>query len=96
MFNAGTIAQCENYHLKEVADYFRQVIAMNEYQKERFARRILKQMFGTVRRKRILILGYAFKKVLQAHPLYACHVLTSMRRTPAIPVSRLPSTCVGS
>jgi UDPglucose 6-dehydrogenase len=58
----GLIYLCENYHLKEVADYFRQVIAMNEYQKERFARRILKQMFGTVRRKRILILGYAFKK----------------------------------
>jgi len=36
---------------------------MNEYQKERFARRILKQMFGTVRRKKILLLGYAFKKV---------------------------------
>jgi UDPglucose 6-dehydrogenase len=55
--------QCENYHLTEVAEYFRQVIAMNEYQKERFARRILKQMFGTVRRKKILLLGYAFKKV---------------------------------
>jgi UDPglucose 6-dehydrogenase len=59
----GLIYLCDTYHLKEVADYFRQVIAMNEYQKDRFSRRILKQMFGTVRRKRILLLGYAFKKV---------------------------------
>jgi len=58
----GLIYLCENYHLKEVADYFKQVIAMNEYQKLRFSRRILKQMFGTVRRKKILLLGYAFKK----------------------------------
>jgi len=58
----GLVYLCENYHLTEVAEYFRQVIAMNEYQKERFARRILKQMFGTVRRKKILLLGYAFKK----------------------------------
>jgi UDPglucose 6-dehydrogenase len=58
----GLIYLCDTYHLKEVADYFRQVIAMNEYQKDRFSRRILKQMFGTVRRKRILLLGYAFKK----------------------------------
>ncbi len=35
---------------------------MNEYQKQRFARRILKQMFGTVRRKKIVVLGFAFKK----------------------------------
>jgi len=58
----GLIYLCENYHLKEVAEYFRQVIAINEYQKDRFSRRILRQMFGTVRRKKILILGYAFKK----------------------------------
>jgi len=58
----GLIYLCENQHLPEVADYFRQVILMNEYQKQRFCRRILRQMFGTVRRKKILILGFAFKK----------------------------------
>jgi len=35
---------------------------MNEYQKERFGRRIVTQMYGTVNRKKILLLGYAFKK----------------------------------
>jgi len=58
----GLIYLCENYHLYEVAEYFRQVIKINEYQKTRFGQRILKQMFGTVRRKKILLLGFAFKK----------------------------------
>ena len=35
---------------------------MNEYQKERFVRRILSSMFNTVSGKKIAILGYAFKK----------------------------------
>ena len=35
---------------------------MNEYQKERFVRRILDNMFNTVSGKSIAILGYAFKK----------------------------------
>jgi UDPglucose 6-dehydrogenase len=58
----GLVYLCENYHLDEVAEYFRQVIKMNEYQKDRFCRRILKQMFGTVRRKKIAVMGFAFKK----------------------------------
>jgi len=58
----GLIYLCETCHLKEVADYWRQVITMNEYQKERFGRRIVQQMFGTVAKKKILLLGYAFKK----------------------------------
>lgn len=35
---------------------------MNEYQKERFVKRILSSMFDTVSAKKIAILGYAFKK----------------------------------
>jgi len=38
------------------------VIIINEYQKQRFCNRILTQMFNTVRRKRIVLLGFAFKK----------------------------------
>eukprot|EP01087_Luapelamoeba_hula_P010722 TRINITY_DN284_c0_g1_i1.p1 TRINITY_DN284_c0_g1~~TRINITY_DN284_c0_g1_i1.p1 ORF type:complete len:464 (+),score=86.38 TRINITY_DN284_c0_g1_i1:102-1493(+) len=58
----GLIYLCESEHLPEVASYFQQVIDMNEYQKQRFCNRILKQMFNTVRRKKIVILGFAFKK----------------------------------
>ncbi|KAL6069176.1 UDP-glucose 6-dehydrogenase [Balamuthia mandrillaris] len=58
----GLIYLCENFHLHEAAEYFRQVIHMNEYQKRRFGERILKHMFGTLRRKKIVVLGFAFKK----------------------------------
>ncbi|MEC7799919.1 MAG: UDP-glucose 6-dehydrogenase [Verrucomicrobiota bacterium] len=53
---------CRYFRLPEVAEYWEQVIRMNEYQKERFVTRILDAMFNTVSGKRIAILGYAFKK----------------------------------
>jgi len=58
----GLIYLCETCHLTEVAQYWRSVISMNEYQKERFGSRIVKQMFGTVCRKKVTLLGFAFKK----------------------------------
>lgn len=53
---------CRHFDLPQVADYWEQVIRMNEYQKERFVSRLLDSMFNTVSGKRISILGYAFKK----------------------------------
>jgi len=53
---------CETFNLKEVAAYWQQVITLNDYQKERFAQRIIKSLFNTVADKSIAILGFAFKK----------------------------------
>ena len=53
---------CKHFGLPEVAEYWDQVIKMNEHQKERFVRKMLNEMFNTVSGKRIAILGYAFKK----------------------------------
>ena len=53
---------CESLGLKEVANYWNQVIVMNNYQKERFARYVVKSLFNTIAEKRITILGFAFKK----------------------------------
>ena len=53
---------CESFGLKEVADYWHQVVLMNDYQKKRFAKNIVSRMFNTVTGKRIAILGFAFKK----------------------------------
>lgn len=53
---------CESFGLKEVANYWEQVVNINDYQKERFARRMVKSMFNTVAEKKIAILGFAFKK----------------------------------
>ncbi|NGM62326.1 nucleotide sugar dehydrogenase [Sphingobacterium sp. SGG-5] len=51
-----------SYNLHEVADYWEQVIIMNDHQKQRFADRIVQTLFNTVSGKRIAILGWAFKK----------------------------------
>ncbi|KAH3745424.1 nucleotide sugar dehydrogenase [Pelomyxa schiedti] len=58
----GLIYLCESYHLHEVAEYWRQVLKINNYQKKRFSAKIISTMFGTVRNKTICILGMAFKK----------------------------------
>lgn len=53
---------CRYFNLPEVADYWEQVIVMNDYQKYRFARRIITTLFNTVSDKKIAFLGWAFKK----------------------------------
>ncbi len=53
---------CESFGLPEVAAYWQSVVAMNDWQKTRFATRIVKALFNTVAGKRIAILGFAFKK----------------------------------
>ncbi|MGK3743308.1 MAG: UDPglucose 6-dehydrogenase, partial [Bacillariaceae sp.] len=52
---------CETYGLQPCADYWRQVIAMNDFQKKRFSEKIVSSMFNTVTGKKITVLGYAFK-----------------------------------
>jgi UDPglucose 6-dehydrogenase len=52
----------ESLHLPEVADYWKQVITMNEYQKSRFAKRVVSSMFNTITNKKLAVLGFAFKK----------------------------------
>ena len=52
----------KSYGLKEVADYWEQVIILNNHQKKRFAANIVKTLFNTVSGKYIALLGWAFKK----------------------------------
>lgn len=51
-----------SYGLQEVADYWEQVIIMNNHQRSRFSRIIVKSLFNTVSGKKIAFLGWAFKK----------------------------------
>lgn len=48
--------------LNEVADYWEQVIIMNNHQRDRFAKNIVKTLYNTVSGKKIAFLGWAFKK----------------------------------
>jgi len=52
----------KSYGLNETADYWEQVIIMNDHQKKRFADRIVKTLYNTVAGKKITFLGWAFKK----------------------------------
>lgn len=51
-----------SYNLTAVADYWEQVILLNDHQKDRFAQKIIQTMYNTVNGKQIAFLGWAFKK----------------------------------
>ena len=53
---------CRHFNLPEVANYWEQVIIMNDHQKYRFAKNIITTLFNTVNGKKIAFLGWAFKK----------------------------------
>lgn len=70
----------EHYGLSQVASYWQQVVDINQWQKHRFADRIkdaLADATGSLKGRRIAILGFAFKKDTN-----------DIRETPAIDVSR--------
>ena len=52
---------CKHYGLDEVAEYWYQVIKINDYQKARFAQKIIDHFGGNLTGKKIAILGWAFK-----------------------------------
>ena len=52
----------KTFGLQEVADYWEQVIIMNDYQKRRFADNIISTLYNTVSGKKIVFYGWAFKK----------------------------------
>ena len=52
----------KSYGLNEVADYWEQVVIMNDHQKRRFAHNIVQTLYNTVAGKKITFLGWAFKK----------------------------------
>jgi UDPglucose 6-dehydrogenase len=53
---------CKSFGLTAVADYWEQVIIMNDHQKARFAGNIVSTLYNTVADKKIAMLGWAFKK----------------------------------
>ncbi|KAI9707183.1 MAG: UDP-glucose 6-dehydrogenase 1 [Candelina mexicana] len=52
----------ESLHLKEVAEYWRSVLTINDYQKQRFTKRIISSLHNSLASKKIAVLGFAFKK----------------------------------
>jgi len=52
----------KSFGLNAVADYWEQVIILNDHQKKRFGEKIIKTLYNTVSGKKIAFLGWAFKK----------------------------------
>lgn len=52
----------KSFGLNEVADYWEQVIIMNDHQKRRFSKKIVSTLYNTIADKKIAFLGWAFKK----------------------------------
>ncbi|MAC40848.1 MAG: UDP-glucose 6-dehydrogenase [Pelagibacterales bacterium] len=52
---------CNYYGLNEVAEYWHQVVKINDYQKKRFAQNIIDRLGGNLGGQKIAILGWAFK-----------------------------------
>jgi UDPglucose 6-dehydrogenase len=52
---------CKYYNLPEVANYWMNVVDINEWQKTRFVKRIISAMFNTLADKQITIFGFSFK-----------------------------------
>jgi len=65
--------------LNEVADYWEQVLTINDYQKQRFAESIISTLYNTVSGKKIALLGWAFKKdtndTRETPAKYVAHIL---------------------
>ncbi|CAJ0571945.1 unnamed protein product, partial [Mesorhabditis spiculigera] len=53
---------CESLNLGKVANYWRGVIEINDWQRRRFADKIVGELFNTVAGKKIAMLGFSFKK----------------------------------
>ncbi|KAF1965066.1 hypothetical protein BU23DRAFT_604421 [Bimuria novae-zelandiae CBS 107.79] len=52
----------ESLHLFEVADYWRAIVDINEYQKDRFTRRFVQCLYNSLRGKTLAVFGFAYKK----------------------------------
>jgi len=52
---------CRFYGLHKVADYWENVIKINQYQHDRFVFKMLNAMFNTLSGKKICLFGFAFK-----------------------------------
>ena len=52
---------CKYYGLDEVAEFWHQVVKINDYQKKRFAQKIIDHFGGDLIGKKVAVLGWAFK-----------------------------------
>lgn len=86
---------CEHFGLPDVARYWYSVVEMNDYQKHRFARRVVSTLFNTVSDKKLAVLGFAFKKdtndTRESAAIYVCQDLIDEQANVAIYDPKVPA-----
>ena len=89
---------CEHFGLPEVAQYWEQVVKMNDWQRYRFASRMVRTMFNTVSGKRIAIWGFAFKKdtndTRESSAISVCRALLEEHASLAIYDPKVPAKTI--
>lgn len=89
---------CESFNLPHVAEYWRQVVHLNDWQKSRFVEKIVRTLFNTVNGKRIAILGFAFKKdtndTRESPAIHVCRDLLREHANVAIYDPRVPADAI--
>ena len=90
---------CRAYRLPQVALYWESVLKMNDYQKRRFASKIVASMFNTVSGKKLAILGFAYKKNTSdtrfSVAIDVCRALLAEKAHLAVHDPRVSSEAVG-
>jgi UDPglucose 6-dehydrogenase len=70
---------CEHFGLPQVGQYWAEVVELNDWQKQRFVRRIIKTMFNSVAGKKIAVFGFSFKcgtnDTRESPAIYVCRAL---------------------
>ncbi|TDZ54523.1 UDP-glucose 6-dehydrogenase [Colletotrichum trifolii] len=68
-------------HLDAVADYWMGVLDINRYQRERFAQKVHRALNGNLRRKKVAMLGFAFKEnTNDTRNSIAVHIIAELAR----------------
>ncbi|KAI0114337.1 UDP-glucose/GDP-mannose dehydrogenase family, central domain-containing protein [Nemania sp. FL0031] len=57
----GLVYLADSLGLREVSEYWQQVVAMNKYQRDRFSQRVVRCLNNTLVGKKATLLGFAFK-----------------------------------
>jgi len=90
---------CRHYRLKEVATYWESVITMNNYQKRRFAMKVVSSMFNTVSGKKLAVLGFSYKKntsdTRHSVAIDVCKVLLAEKAKLCVHDPRVSSEAIG-
>jgi UDP-glucose 6-dehydrogenase len=63
----------ESLHLPEVANYWRQVVEMNEHQKRRFSKRVVDTLFNTITGKVRFQLWFSLDQMLTLYLIPTAH-----------------------